>query len=151
MPASVRRSPFTDQPTSALVPAPRVELLVSHARVLKALAPEAEGDLEINWPIHTAHRLALAVGTSPRSDYVRRALRGLPAGSSSGVEHDGLLALGYVRAIELDIEGHKEVNYKITPAGINALRAHLAQYPLPPMRPRGLCVNNRYRGSDHTC
>lgn len=145
MPVSVRsaQDPFRSQPhpeESTSTP-----LRVPQARVLQALMPADPDTYWTEWPSIDAHYLALALGTSTKSDLVRRALRGLPPGSSSGDAHDGLLAKGYAEAILLDVDGVRETQYRITHAGILALREYLKRHQIPKMRSTASCVNKRYK------
>lgn len=116
----------------------RPELRTPQARVLSALA--AEG-----LPALTRQEMAESAGFSPLSGTVWRALNGLPEGSSSGDAHAGLLRMGMVVELTLDIDGIKEVRYRITLAGLDALR----RWQSVPMRSKERSTNKRYkRGSD---
>lgn len=140
MPVSVNRDPFgAGQPArSAANPA----LRTPQARVLAAIQPDDPGDPAFEWPILTRARLAVRAGYTAISGTVTRALNGIRAGSSSGDAHPGLLALGYIEEVVLDIEGVSEVNYRATTAGVRAYQLHLATVgQLPKVKDAVVCTN----------
>lgn len=143
MPVSVKIDPFSQQP----VRGDDLALRTPQARVLAALAPQEEGAPRVDWPVITRAQLGVRAGYTAISGTITRALNGIRAGSSSGDAHPGLLVRGFVEEVVLDIDGTREVNYRITPAGIRAYRAHVAEHgpSLPPQRDKAVCVNDRYR------
>lgn len=122
--------------------APTFVLKVPQVRVLVALLPD-EGD---DPPLGTVPRfeLAIAAGITPTTGTINRALNGIPKGSSSGDAHDGLLAMGLVEKVVLDLDGRMEDSYRITRAGIAAAREWLKHNRLPPTRDAASCTNARY-------
>lgn len=122
-----------------------VKLRIPHARLLRALLPESPQDSSSEWPVITRATLAVRAGYTPISGSVTRALNGIRLGSSSGEPQTGLIALGFVEVIEIDIDGVSETNYRITTAGIQAIQQYLVKInTLPPVRDASLCTNDRY-------
>lgn len=116
-------------------------LRVPQARCLKALYPNDKGVR----PALSRAKLAQRAGFTPVSGTVTRALSGVREGSSSGDAHKGLLDLGYVKRLELDIDGGKETAYQITAAGIKAYERHIAATGrLPKHRDKDISTNHRY-------
>lgn len=142
MPVSIRTDPFRQQQVCK-----GRSLRTPQARVLVALVPTYPNDPVSEWPSMTATRIAMVTGISPRSDCIRRALRGLPEGSSSGDAHEGLLARLYVESVKVDVDGVLETYYQMTRAGMHALQNYLADRQLPQVRPASMCVNKRYNGN----
>lgn len=154
MPVSVNRTPFgagsgggADEPMPLRTP---------QARVLEALMPQYADDPLCDWPTVNRAQLGIragynTVGGVVISGTVTRALNGIRPGSSSGDPHPGLLSLGYVEELVFDIEGVKEVNYRITAAGVAAYQAHIsAAGGLPPPRDAASCVNlDQGKGDTH--
>lgn len=136
MPVSVAttKDPFRGQ-AQQLVPG----LRVPQARVLAALMPSDPNDPPSEWPFLTRVALANKTGVSPISDSVWRALHGLRAGRKDA--HPGLVRLGMVGVVVLDVEGVAENNYRITAAGIRAIKAYLTDHTIPPVKDRSRCVN----------
>ena len=148
MPVSVRRSPFpVDPPPGSTTPVtPRPILRTPQARVLASLVPETPDIPRIDWPILTRAKLGIKAGYTAISGSVTRALNGIRPGSSSGDAHLGLLDLGFVEEVVLDIDGTTEVNYRATAAGVGAYREYLsAQGALPELRDPAVCTNERYK------
>ena len=160
MPVSVRSDPFATRPTLSPPGAPRASakaprakptksrpasMRTAHARVLAVLVPAYPDDPVHEWVSRTVQGIARTIGVSDKSDYVRRALRGLPEGSSSGYAHDGLLSKKYVESFEVDVEGTTETYYRITSAGMRAMSEYLADGPLPSIKSADLCTNLKYR------
>ena len=142
MPVSIRRSPFSDEPSIPTT----IRLRTPQARVLAALQPDAVSDPLIDWPLVTRAQLGVRAGYTAISGTVTRALNGIREGSSSGDPHPGLLALGLVEEIILDIEGVHEINYRATAAGVSAYRLYLlGSAGLPQVRSALICTNDRYR------
>jgi hypothetical protein len=139
MPVSIGRSPFVTAKKG------KSKLRTPQARVLQALMPEDLTAPLFDWPLRMPKGIAKMIGVSQQSDCIRRALRGLPKRSSSGKAHDGLLALGYVEPLELDIDGVKEIHYRITAEGIKVIQDYLSNYKLPKIKSTDLCVNKRYK------
>lgn len=129
------------------MPVSAVRLRTPQARVLAALIPPYPDDPVSEWPLVTRARLAVRAGYTAISGTVTRAINGIRAGSSSGDPHSGLLALGLVEEVVLDIEGTKEVNYRATAAGVRAYKAHIEREggALPQLRDASVCTNDRYR------
>jgi len=126
------------------------ELRLQQARVLRVLMPDDPTWPVIEWPVVTRAQLCVRAGYSTAygcSSSINRALHGIPAGSSSGPPHPGLLARGLVEEVVLYIEGRAEDNYRATAAGVRAYQAHVATSggKLPEVKDAALCVNNRYR------
>lgn len=125
-------------------PAP-TGLRLPQARVLRALVPAYPDDPPGEWPIYTRAVLAMRAGYTALSGSVTRALNGIHPGSSSGDPHLGLLALGLVEMIEIDVEGTLETNYRATHAGIHAYQRFIADGgTLPPVKDAAICTNSRY-------
>jgi hypothetical protein len=122
-------------------------LRVPQARVLAALVPDDPTDPPSEWPLLTRAQLGIRAGYTGTSGSITRTMNGLREGSSSGNAHPGLLGAGLVEAIEIDVDGLAETNYRITAAGIAAYQAHVAATggKLPEVKSAALCVNNRYR------
>lgn len=142
MPVSVKIDPFSKQPIRKDQP-----LRTPQARVLAALIPAYLDDPVSEWPLVTRAQLGVRAGYTAISGTVTRALNGIRAGSSSGDPHPGLLALGLVEEVILNIDGHSEVNYRATRDGIEACQAYLAAkgQQLPKHRDREACINDRYK------
>lgn len=134
MAVPVSRNPFTDQPN------PR--LRIPQARVLSALLPPYPDDPPSEWPLLNRAVMGLRAGYTAISGSITRALNGIHPDSSSGDPHPGLLALGYVEALDIDVEGVIEVNYRITRAGIAAIQRYGAS--LPKVRDAVAATNKRY-------
>lgn len=142
MPASVatERDPFRGLP-------PERGLRVPQARVLAALAPADPSLPQCRWPLLTRSALGVGAGYTPISGTVNRALLGIPVNGSrkTGEPHPGLIARGLVEAIEIDLDGVVEVNYRATPAGLTAYLEHVATRGIPPIKDAASCTNDRYR------
>ena len=128
-------------------------LRVPQARVLNALLPANPSYPTSEWPLLTRKMLNVAVGYSPISTGVTRPLYGVSEGSSTAHPHKGLLALGLVEVVQVDVQGAVEDNYRITKLGIVALGKFLVEGgKLLPTRDRGKGVidtssytNKRYK------
>ena len=144
MPVSPKIDPFNRQPIQAGQP-----LRTPQARILKALQPAYPDDPVSEWPLVTRAQLGVRAGYTAISGTVTRALNGIRAGSSSGDPHPGLLALGLVEEVAIDLDGHSEVNYRATVAGVRTYQTHLAAQggKLPRLRDADICTNDRYRPS----
>lgn len=148
MPVSVGRSPFKDdQPsTSDQQTDATIVLRTPQARVLAVLMPTNPAAHPINWPVVTRAQLGVRAGYTALSGSITRALNGIHKGSSSGDAHLGLLSLGLVEEIILDIDGVKEVNYRTTLLGIQVYQQHIAKHKkLPALRDAKICTNDRYK------
>ena len=143
MPVSVQRDPFGGKKQDTET----VKLRTPQARVLAALQPDDPTDSLWHWPTVTRAQLGIRAGYTAISGTVTRALNGIREGSSSGDPHLGLLALGYVEEVILDIEGTKEVNYRATQAGVRAYKAYMStnEGKLPQLRDATTCTNDRYK------
>lgn len=93
----------------------------------------------------TRAELGRRAGFTPLSGTPTRALNGIREGSSSGAAHPGLLALGYVEALELDDDGVIELCYRITPAGQAALAEWLESNEIPAVKSAARATNKRYK------
>lgn len=116
-----------------------MKLKTPQVRVLQALVDallegrDALGRAELN----------AACGWTKESGTLTRALHGLREGSSSGAAHAGLLTLGWVEAVELDVDGRAEVMWRVTDVG----REGLAQVEdvRVTSRSKAASINHRYR------
>jgi len=147
MPTSVstQRDPFRGPPAARREP--EFQLRVPQARVLLALQPDCHEDPFSEWPLLTRAMLGVKAGYTPLSGSITRALNGVRDGSSSGPPQRGLIELGMVEVISLNIEGLTEDNYRITPTGVTAISSYLKENggDLPPLKDVAICTNNRYR------
>ncbi len=122
-----------------------MKLKLPQARVLNVLFPPYPEDPEDEWPLYTRSTLGVKAGFTVVSGSVTRALNGIKPGSSSGKPSPGLLALGLAKAIDINVDGVVEINYRITGAGIQAIRDYLAAgNKLPNLRGASVHTNNRY-------
>lgn len=143
MPVPVYRAPFDRVPPKE--PSP-IELRTPQARILAVLVPEYPEDPVSEWPVISRPQLGLRAGFTVLSGSTTRALNGIREGSSSGTAHPGLLAMGLVEEIVLDVEGVKEVSYRITHQGLRAYAVYVAVHgPLPPPKDAAVATNDRYR------
>lgn len=127
----------------------KLKLRIPQLRVLGVLLPDDSSKSALIWPAITTNELAKRIGVSTISDSIRRAMRGLPKGSSSGEAHPGLLALGLAEELVYDVDGRREVAYRATPTGIVAYRRHIAAVgELPPLKDKASSVNTK-RGYDN--
>ena len=137
MPLAVSRNPFPDRekPTSTL--------LTPQARVLAALMPDDASEPNFLWRVINRAQLGVRAGYSPISGTITRALNGIrPNNTSSGTPHLGLIGLGLVEVVKLDICDIEEINYRATPAGVEAYRAYVAVHgELPIVKDAGTCSN----------
>jgi hypothetical protein len=122
----------------------RQGLRLPQIRVLQVLA-------ECPQAFRTVARIAERAGISPKSATTGQALRGVRPGSKYVKPRPGLVDLGLVERVVLDIDGLEEIDYRITPAGLAAM-AEIEQSgrPIPPLRDKSLCVNQRYRRPNDT-
>lgn len=125
------------------------KLRTSHARVLAVLAPADPAAPQFDWPLFARSRLGTAAGYTATSGSLTRALDGIArVGSKMGAAHPGLLALGYVETVVLDVEGVRETCYRATAAGVTAYRAHIAVAGVTePVKDAATCTNRRYARS----
>lgn len=122
-----------------------LELRAPQARVLAALMPEFPDDPVAEWPLATRAVLGIRAGYTAISGTVTRALNGIRPGSSSGDPHLGLLSRGLVEEVVLEIEGVKELNYRITATGIVACQKYMKIHgTLPVIKDAATCTNKRY-------
>lgn len=143
---------------------PPPALRTLQARVIAPLIPRDPSTPPICWPVVNRAQLAARAGFTAISGSITRALNGVRPGSTSdarrdadgnivelGKGHPGLLAMGLVVEIPLDIEGVVEVNYRATLDGVRAYRAYIAQHgELPPPRDRETSTNvNQGKGENH--
>lgn len=124
----------------------RTKLRTPQVRVLQVLMPRRKNDDPVDWPLVNRAQLGVRAGYTAISGTITRALGGISAGSSSGDPYPGLLELKLIETVTLDLEGVKEVNYRITTEGISAYQHHVATYgtKLPDVREREACINKRY-------
>lgn len=113
-----------------------MKLLTHQIRVLRALA--AEEGKALSRP-----DLCKAIGWNEKSGTLNKALRGVPPTVKTDRPYPGLLGMGLVVKLELDVDGFKEVMYKLTDEGVEEEKQH--QGELKPMRDKGISTNNRYR------
>ena len=86
-------------------------------RCLKALCAAGR-------PTFTRTELAAKAGFRPGSGTINRALRGIGKGSSSGDPYKGLVQLGYVEVVPVELDGGMtETRYRATKEGAKAVRA----------------------------
>jgi len=122
----------------------KVNLKVPQVRILKALAPKGGKS-----PALTRDKLREKAGYSAISGTINRVLNGIPEGSSSGNPHPGLLALGLIKRVELDVDGKLESAYQITAKGIKALESYIEENGKTLKgRDKSACINQRYRGKE---
>lgn len=137
MPVSVRRDPFEGErprPAAGRSRAGRAprkvgDLRPSHANVLAVLMPPPEhlGDPTL-WPLWCRTQLVARVRKADGGQYAQmtRILNGIKPGAAGGEEpHPGMVELGLVEEVILDIEGAREYHYQITAKGIAAYQKHL--------------------------
>lgn len=163
----LKRSTLTQpQPILGSTSEPNTEtdpgkLKMVYARVLKLLMPKRpywdkeekcwKGTLigVYDWPILTRIQIAIRVGWSPISGTLPKALNGIGKDSKSpDAKHPGLIGSGYVEMIELDIDGLMEVNYRITPLGIQVWQNFVTARgtdELPPLRDPAKCTKSELR------
>lgn len=122
-------------------------LRVPQARLLQSLIPSDPNDSPSEWPIYTRMAMNIRAGYTAISGTSTRALNGIRHDTKSGPRHKGLVDLGYVKVIKLNIDGVTETNYQITPAGIKAFQEYITENgnSLPPLRDAALCTNDRYQ------
>jgi hypothetical protein len=125
------------------------KLRIPQARLLRALMPPDQSAPPIDWPVLDRAALGVQAGYTAISGSVSRALAGIHAGNkTSGDPHPGVLQLGLVEEMRLDVDGLTEVNYRITESGVRAYQSFLSGGgKLPPLKPAGLCTNRRYAKS----
>ena len=143
MPKSVNRNPFLGhQPVTGR---PRSGLRTPQARVLEALVPQYPEDPVSEWPLVSRAQLAVRAGYTVISGTVTRALNGIrPGNRTSGDPHLGLLKLGLVEQVEVDVDGAVEIDYRATPAGVLAYQEYAATGPPPKVKDARSCTNDRY-------
>ena len=124
-----------------------IPLRIPQVRVLRALMPMNPSDNPTEWPLLTRPMLGVAAGYTPISGSITRVLNGIHEGSSSGEAHPGLIELGLVESISLEIDGVTETNYCITSKGIHKYLSFVATNSdqLPEVRDASTCTNDRYR------
>lgn len=114
-----------------------VKLSVPQARLLAALASAPAGGLP-------REACCLRAGLSPTSGTFPSAVTGVREGSTHGPPSPGLLRMGLVRAVRVDVDGLQEVAYAVTQAGRDALAAWLSRNRLPAVKERAAATNKRY-------
>lgn len=115
MPVSVRNSPFNDD-NNRVITEPIIKrgtLRAPQARVLAALMPEDTTSPPLEWPLFNRITMRERCGMSPTNS-MNRILHGVKKGTDA---HLGLIELGFVEEIPLNIDGVIEYNYRITPHG----------------------------------
>ena len=149
MPVSIKRSPFvtTAGVSKTAKSKPRKSLRTPQARCLAALQPDDVSDPISEWPLVTRAQLSIRAGYTAISGTVTRALNGIHEGSSSGDAHPGLLRLGLVEEVILDVVGVSEVNYRATASGVRVYRKYVVTNgdTLPQLRDAAICTNDRYK------
>ncbi len=145
MPVSIRNSPFNNNNKTTAKKRP---LKVPQARVLAALMPE---NIELpvsEWPLLTRANLGVNAGYTAISGTITRALSGIKeTNKSSGEPHLGLIGLGYVEELVMDVEGVKEINYRATTTGAMAYLewSIMKGGKIPQLKDKKLCTNDRYK------
>lgn len=121
-------------------------LKIPQARVLYALMPIYPDDPPGEWPLITRNELCHRAGFTTLSGTVTRVLNGIrPGNKTTGKPHPGLIERGLMECVIVEVEGVKEKNYKITRTGIKAMQEFMiAGRTLPNVRPRGICINDRF-------
>lgn len=114
MPVSVRRDPFGKEPVPKYRP-----LRTPHARVLLALMPKRPSDPVCEWPVFTRAQMRVACGFSPTNS-MNRILHGVKEGPH---KHLGLIGEGYLEEVPIDVDGLIEMNYRLTPKGLQVCRS----------------------------
>ena len=116
-----------------------MDLKIPQARVLLALKDGAA---------LTRSALSEKAGYTAVSGTVTRALHGLREGSSSGAAHPGLLALGLIRQVELELDGGvTETCFVITDSGREELEVRDMVEDDMPRKEKAGCINKRYKGN----
>ena len=118
VPVSVKIGPFSNQPVR-----PDLPLRTPQARVLAALAPADPSDPVSEWPLVTRAQLRCKMGFSP-THTMNRLLNGQNDRPGSKHTNPGLIPLGLIEVVVLNIEGVDEVNLRITKKGIQCLSLH---------------------------
>ena len=125
------------------------KLPMVYLRVLKALFPRRPDWGPIEWPIITRLQLAITIGWSPIGGTLNKALNGIgPNSKSTDKKHPGVIGYKLVEAIEYNIDGVTEVNYRITRAGIEAWQSYVMENgsdELPPLRDPARCTRPELR------
>lgn len=88
----------------------------SQAKILRVLAPTSSNQPKIDWPLYTAKLIRELAGYSPTNSLNR-----LLNGQGGTI---GMVTLGLVEIIVLDVEGINERNFQITEKGIQCLNHH---------------------------
>lgn len=151
MPIAVRNSPFEDDDEvsggGGKVDNKRPPLRVPQVRVLMPLIPQDPTWPDSEWPLLTRANLGVNAGYTAISGSVTRALNGIYEGSSSGDAHPGLLTMGYVEEVVLDVDGVKEVNYRATRLGALAYMEWVVANggKLPELKDKMIYINDRYK------
>jgi len=127
-----------------LPPTADLSLRTPQVRVLAVLMPDDHTLPLSEWRVVTSKQLGIRAGYSGTSGSITRALNGLREGSSSGKAHPGLLVLGLVEEVILDIDGVSETNYRITAAGVRAYQSHATKGKLPTVKDAAKSTNRRY-------
>ena len=132
-------------PATTAKPTDHLHLLLPQARVLKALLPDDDTSHWTEWPELTRAEVNKRAGFTPISGTTTRALNGIRKGSSSGEPHPGLVDRGLVKCSTIELEVGVEQVYRITAAGIRAIRAYLEEHGrMPNRKNKESCVNLRY-------
>jgi hypothetical protein len=112
-----------------------MKLRLPQIRVLRSLA---EGQLL------TRNKICRAAGFSTGSGTLNYALNGMKVSKANPRPHPGLVELGLITKIDLDIDGVVEVGYRITEEGLAALEEY-GVAALPPTRDKEVSTNRRYQ------
>lgn len=118
----------------------RTTLGTVQLRILKVLADSGG--------ILTRLKIQKRVGFSTLSATVTNTMNGVAVGSTHCKRGKvGLLALGLVEKIQVEVVGVLEEGYRITPLGKQALEECGGGNDLPPLKDRTLCTNsNKKKG-----
>jgi len=98
--------------------------------------------------IYTREGLCQLIGISPTAGTLNLALNGRKVSKGNPRAEPGLLERGLIAKLELDVDGVKEVRYRITVAGTIYLALERSKgRGLPKLRGRTISTNRRYRGN----
>lgn len=123
----------------------KAPLTLSQARILALLEPRDPKSHPANWPHLTRAKLVKRIGYSPRSGLISRVLNGGVAGSTNDLRTVGMLELGLLEAVRIEMDGGIiETAYRATAAGVRAYLAFVeyrGKKKLPARRDAAGCTN----------
>ncbi len=129
------------------VPTPvQPPLRVPEARVLAALVPPDPAHPRFLWPLLTRAVLVQYAGFTPRSGVINQVLHGVGRVTRDRPRtYPGLLARGLLEIVEVDVDGLREANYRVTLAGVSAYQQYVTAHGVPGQkRDIRTCTNKRY-------